>query len=315
MKTKEMASGCEKATMNLFGREYIEEKIKTKEYGPAEIGILKALHKYLFLDSTSLAGAVNLVIDARLRKPHYKRNLKNMLGKTVKKFMYEKQQSGRSKTAVIAVYYLSYPVYAYMKELYASVSIPYRMRGQTVSDILAVYDAEYIMERLMLNRWHINFMACHTDIIRAEKYCQKARIAGRKMNVHSLFKIRTYGRKNIFIAAVPCGKRLQGKKHAYECIAGKIREFGNTKEGVLVVLICSSYMQMEEVYRGLSETDKNAAERALYVLEADVVEGVGTERLYRLTSDGKYVIRTYCRIPVLTGELTCIGQLPVKIRI
>lgn len=291
-------------TTQLFNMEYIEEKFKAKEYGPIELCILKALHKYLFLDNVSLTRAVNQILNKRMQKPDYRRNIKNMIGKTVKKYTYTDERYHQYRQIQMTVYYLAYPAYQYMQQQYQFRRIPYRLRKKNSADILSVYDMDYIKERLMLNRWHLNICTYHKESLKSEKYCQKTRILIGKTNIHSLVYIKKETGKKILIIAIPYGNRSRTQEIAMRHLTEKIKELNklgmrSINEDVILVIICDSYEAMKEAYNRIRERDTNAVQGLLYAIEADTVTEDILYRLYYVSGEGKSAKRTYYRISSL----------------
>ena len=289
------------AEEKLFDAAYIEEKFKIKEYGPVELCILKALHKYLFLDAATLAEAVNQKLDNRLQKPDYSRNLKNMLGKTVKRQKYiDLRHNGYQKVTTV-VYYLTYPAYSYMKDRYSGIPVPHRLKSGAKTGILAAYDEYYIKERLMLNRWHLNTYTAYQETICMERYCQKANFAAGRTNVHSLIRIKTKRNGIMQVIALPYGERSSCQTGAYDRFINKVKELNkitlrNASQNTVIVAVCDTYERIDELCKMIKENDEKLEGSILYALEVDSITGDGIERLYRAFDTGKEIKRTYCSI-------------------
>lgn len=287
----------------IFDKKYIQECFERKEYGPVELCIMKSLYKYLFLDAATLAMAVNLILKPQMQKNSYTRNVKAMLGRGVLAHTFTDKKQNGFQHVKVTVYFLTWEARKFIKARYKNIPVPFQLKGERNRNVIAIYDEAYISERLMLNKWHLGIKTKYATHISREAYCQKEIFALGRTGVPSAFRIESPNWRQLNVIAVPYGRRCAEKGSGLIKIARKIVELNNITMGfayknTIIVIVCSSYYEMEIIYKEIEEINDMVAGNVYFSLEADAVALAAMERLYLLERVENEIRKKYCTIKV-----------------
>lgn len=280
----------------IFDKEYIQKKFDSSEYGVIELLIAKALYKYLFLDEKTITEAVNIKLNVRLQKPHYKRNIKAMLGKIVHKYNYVENKSNGYEKIEHVVYYLTKAAYDFIKTKYSKMPITYRIKEKSPKrDLLNSYDINYIMERLALNRWHLFLLTTYNKTLVQEVYCTRWHYLSSRIKVPSCIRIKTSAGKINMVGLVYPRKPSD---NSVERLIKKIEEVSMQsikiiKANVLIVIICASVNEIEAAHKTISKKGNKLSEGLLYVTDADIVNGKAMRRMYAVHNEKGMTKKTF----------------------
>lgn len=282
----------------VFDQEYIQKKFDTKEYGIIELLITKALYKYLFLDEKTITEAVNIKLNAGLQKPHYKRNIKNMLGKVLRKYNYIENKSNGYEKIEHVVYYLTKDAYSFIKTRYSKMPVTYRIKENLPKrDLLSGYDKAYIMGRLALNRWHLYLLTTYKKDVVQEIYCTRWHYLSGRIKVPSCIRMKTTAGKINMIGLVYPRKVSDNSigKLVKKIEEVSIKSIKSMSKGVIIVIICASVNEIEEAHKIMSEKSNQLSEGVLYVTDADIVNGTAMRRMYAVYNEKGVFKKTFYR--------------------
>ena len=251
----------------------IKEWIDTRAFGYVELAIIKALYKYAFLNIHSLETVLSVMLQPRLQKPKYAKNIDLLYRKgVIVKYTY------KTAASELVFYGLMPGAYEYIRTYYKKYPRTHRTVHDP-SDVEEVYSIPQILERLSLNQLHINLAVNYRDCIKKEVYYSRMRYYLTRFFFPSVIQIKAKERLTVF--SLVCPKDESGMETYLRRLTTLTMALDtNGRDKTLLLIACESIRQIERSYATLTNIHELATLTPIYTIDLHTAHADGLEWLY-----------------------------------